>query len=78
MASENSAVISGLQPVANYHVRMFAVNSLGRSETSETLTVHTAEETPGGPPLHIKAVAQSSTSIKVCFWILFGLIWFAV
>ncbi|KAI2811059.1 hypothetical protein BLOT_002229 [Blomia tropicalis] len=65
LASENSISISGLQPVTAYQVRMFAVNNLGRSESSDILTVQTSEETPGGPPLHIKAMPLSSTSIKI-------------
>lgn len=44
---------------------MFAINSLGRSEPSDVISFITAEEAPGGIPLHIKALALSSTSIKV-------------
>lgn len=65
LASENSVAIVSLVPVTSYQVRMFAVNSLGHSEPSDVITVQSAEETPGGPPLHIKAVASSTSQIKV-------------
>ena len=69
LASENAVAIVGLLPITSYQVRMFAFNNLGRSESSDVITIQTAEETPGGPPLHIKAVALSSTSIKVGLFI---------
>ena len=59
-------LVQGLRPVTNYQIRTLAVNSLGRSESSEVIILKTIEETPGGPPLHIKAVPLSSKSIKVC------------
>lgn len=65
LASESSVSIGGLQPTTAYQVRLFAVNSLGRSEPSDVVSVLTAEETPGGPPLHIKTMPLSSTSVKV-------------
>ena len=63
--ADNTAAIRGLKPVHDYHVRVFAINNLGRSEGSEVLKLRSDEESPGGPPLHIRAVAQSSKSIKI-------------
>jgi len=64
-ASETSVLVGGLRPVTNYQIRAFAINGLGKSEPSEVIILKTIEETPGGPPLHIKAVPLSSKSIKV-------------
>ncbi|KAH9415976.1 hypothetical protein DERP_000471, partial [Dermatophagoides pteronyssinus] len=65
VASENSVSLNGLQPVTTYQVRIIAINDLGQSEPSDVMFVQTDEETPGGPPLHLKAIALTSTSIKV-------------
>ena len=65
-ASETSVLVGGLRPVTNYQIRAFAINGLGKSESSEVIILKTIEETPGGPPLHIKVVPFSSKSIKVC------------
>lgn len=46
-------------------MRVFAINALGKSEGSEVFKFTTDEEAPGGPPLHIKALALSSKSIRV-------------
>lgn len=48
-----------------YQIRVFAVNSVGKSEASEVAHFRTDEEAPGGPPLHIKAQATSSKSLKI-------------
>ena len=63
--TETVALINGLRPVTTYQVRVFAQNVIGRSEPSEVIQLITMEESPGGPPIHIKAVAASSKSIKV-------------
>ncbi|OTF69966.1 hypothetical protein BLA29_007323, partial [Euroglyphus maynei] len=65
VASENSVTLNGLQPVTTYQIRIIAINDLGQSEQSDVLFVQTDEETPGGPPLHLKAIPLTSTSIKV-------------
>lgn len=65
VASENSVTLNGLEPITTYFVRIIAINDLGQSEPSDLVHVQTDEETPGGPPLHLKAVSLSSTSIKV-------------
>ncbi|CAG2162134.1 unnamed protein product [Oppiella nova] len=64
-ASETSVLVGGLRPVTTYQIRVFAINGLGKSESSQVIVLKTIEETPGGPPLHIKAVPLSSKSIKV-------------
>ncbi|CAG2102033.1 unnamed protein product [Medioppia subpectinata] len=64
-ASETSVLVGGLRPVTVYQIRVFAINGLGKSESSQVIVLKTIEETPGGPPLHIKAVPLSSKSIKV-------------
>ena len=63
--AESSAIIRNLKPIHSYELRVIAINSLGRSEGSEVLRFTTEEEAPGGPPLHIKALALSSKSIRV-------------
>ena len=65
LPSETASLIKGLKPFTQYQVRVFAQNVIGRSEPSEMIQLITMEETPGGPPIHIKAVAASSKSIKV-------------
>ena len=62
---ESSALIRNLKPVSSYEVRVFAINSLGKSEGSQVIKLVTDEEAPGGPPLNVKAVAISSKSIRV-------------
>ncbi|XP_030595447.1 Down syndrome cell adhesion molecule homolog [Archocentrus centrarchus] len=54
-----------LHPAKTYNLRMFAVNSIGTSETSNVLTVTTKEAAPEGPPLDMQLAALNSSSIKV-------------
>lgn len=54
-----------LRPSKTYNLRMFAVNSVGMSESSNVLTVTTKEAAPEGPPLDMQLEAISSHSIKV-------------
>ena len=51
--------------MTTYLARVMASNNLGRSDASEVLKFRSDEEAPGGPPLNIRAVAQSSKSIRV-------------
>uniref|UniRef100_T1KQ15 Down syndrome cell adhesion molecule n=1 Tax=Tetranychus urticae TaxID=32264 RepID=T1KQ15_TETUR len=57
--------LKNLHPVTHYQLRMFATNAIGRSEASQIIHFRTDEEAPGGPPLHIKAIPISSSSIRV-------------
>lgn len=62
---ETSVTLSNLVPVHSYSVRVYAVNALGRSEASDVLVFWSEEEGPAGPPLHVKALATSSHSMRV-------------
>ncbi|XP_069027541.1 cell adhesion molecule DSCAM-like isoform X1 [Embiotoca jacksoni] len=54
-----------LRPSKTYNLRMYVINSLGMSESSNVLTVTTKEAAPEGPPLDMQLVALSSHSIEV-------------
>ncbi|XP_062281406.1 cell adhesion molecule DSCAM-like isoform X1 [Scomber scombrus] len=54
-----------LRPAKAYNLRMFAVNSVGMSGSSNVLTVTTKEAAPEGPPLDMQLQALSPQSIKV-------------
>ncbi|XP_022252996.1 Down syndrome cell adhesion molecule-like protein Dscam2 isoform X3 [Limulus polyphemus] len=62
---ETSATIRNLFPVSSYDLRIIAENSLGKSKPSEVLTLVTAEEVPGGPPLNVRVEANGAHSLKV-------------
>nr|XP_042900815.1 Down syndrome cell adhesion molecule-like protein Dscam2 [Parasteatoda tepidariorum] len=57
--------LRGLRPARAYSCRVRAENSVGLGEPSETISVTTAEEVPGGPPLDVKAEAVDSQSVRV-------------
>ncbi|XP_023213331.1 Down syndrome cell adhesion molecule-like protein 1 homolog, partial [Centruroides sculpturatus] len=63
--TESTATVQGLKPAKIYYFRMFAENRLGKSDTSRIIETRTQEETPGGPPVKVKAIPTSSQSIKV-------------
>ncbi|KAF3838222.1 hypothetical protein F7725_009990 [Dissostichus mawsoni] len=54
-----------LRPAKAYDLRMFAINSVGRSDTSNVLTFTTKEAAPEGPPLDMQLEPLSSYTIKV-------------
>lgn len=54
-----------LRPAKTYNLRMFAVNSVGISESSNVLTVTTKEAAPEGAPLDMLLEAVSANIIKV-------------
>lgn len=54
-----------LRPSKTYNLRMFAINNVGMSESSNVLTVTTKEAAPEGPPLDMQLEALSSHSIRV-------------
>lgn len=58
-----SLMINDLKPATKYSVRILAEGSAGRSSPSAPLTVKTAPQRPGGPPLHINVKPVSSTEI---------------
>lgn len=58
-------ILTGLVPVTAYKVRIKAVNEIGISEASQTITILTGEEVPGGPPLSVRLEASGAQSIKV-------------
>ncbi|KAL0280104.1 UNVERIFIED_CONTAM: hypothetical protein PYX00_001493 [Menopon gallinae] len=58
-----SLTINDLKPATKYSVRILAEGSAGRSSPSTPLTVRTAPQRPGGPPLHINVKPVSSTEI---------------
>lgn len=63
--SENHCILKGLKPVTQYQVRVYALNALGKSDSSEQVVFKTDEELPSGPPLNLKGIALSSSSIKL-------------
>lgn len=54
-----------LRPAKTYNLRIFAINSIGMSESSNVLTVTTKEAAPEGPPLDMQLEALTPHSIKV-------------
>ncbi|KAI4819118.1 hypothetical protein KUCAC02_004395 [Chaenocephalus aceratus] len=57
--------LAELRPAKAYDLRMFAINSVGRSDTSNVLTFTTKEAAPEGPPLDMQLEPLSSYTIKV-------------
>ncbi|KAM6953770.1 cell adhesion molecule DSCAM-like [Aplochiton taeniatus] len=58
------ATLVDMHPFTNYNIRMFARNSVGLSEASNTLSVTTKEAVPSGPPLDLQLEALTPHSIK--------------
>lgn len=54
-----------LRPSKTYNLRMFAINSVGMSDSSNVITVTTKEAAPEGPPLDMKLEPLNSNSIRV-------------
>ncbi|TKS72451.1 Down syndrome cell adhesion molecule -like protein [Collichthys lucidus] len=54
-----------LSPATTYKLRMFAINSVGKSEVSNLLIVKTREAAPDGPPLDLQLESLTSHSIRV-------------
>ncbi|KAK5897181.1 hypothetical protein CesoFtcFv8_010267 [Champsocephalus esox] len=57
--------LAELRPAKAYDLCMFAINSVGRSDTSNVLTFTTKEAAPEGPPLDMQLEPLSSYTIKV-------------
>ena len=60
-ATQNTAVLPGLQPSTTCHLRVLAQNSLGLSRPSEIIQVTTA----GGALRDVPVVPMSSTRLRV-------------
>ncbi|CDQ97772.1 unnamed protein product [Oncorhynchus mykiss] len=61
----NQATIIELHPSSTYNIRIFAKNNIGKSDTSNELTITTDEAAPDGPPQEVQLEATSPQSIKV-------------
>ncbi|KAH6937197.1 hypothetical protein HPB50_025982 [Hyalomma asiaticum] len=64
-STEFSHVVSGLRPKTSYEFRLRAENSIGLSESSDTLVVTTDEEAPTGAPQNIRVTPTGSRSLHV-------------
>ena len=63
--NENKATLNNLWPGTAYHVRLFAENSMGRSEASQVLHTVTETEAPSEAPTDVVAQAVSSKAVRV-------------
>ncbi|XP_068082078.1 cell adhesion molecule Dscam1 [Anabrus simplex] len=59
------AKLTDLRPATKYYIQVVAVNQLGSSAPSSTISVITEPEVPSGPPLSLRVVPVSSTSLQV-------------
>ncbi|XP_049771830.1 Down syndrome cell adhesion molecule-like protein Dscam2 [Schistocerca cancellata] len=57
--------IKDLMPAHVYHIRIFAENSIGISNSSEVLTVTTLEEVPEAPPRDVRVTTKNSEALIV-------------
>lgn len=57
--------VTDLQPFSTYNIRMVSKNAVGTSTPSNTLTITTREEVPGGPPLDVQVEALSPSSLQI-------------
>nr|XP_015838918.1 PREDICTED: Down syndrome cell adhesion molecule isoform X46 [Tribolium castaneum] len=64
---QTEAGVFTLRPATTYHIRIVAENEIGSSEPSETVTIITAEEVPGGPPTSIRVETNDQHSLVV-YW----------
>ncbi|KAF3693822.1 Down syndrome cell adhesion molecule -like protein Precursor [Channa argus] len=62
---DRAQVLIDLRPARTYNLRIFAINSVGMSGSSNVLTVTTKEAAPEGPPLDMQLEALTPYSIKV-------------
>ncbi|GAB6027127.1 Down syndrome cell adhesion molecule-like protein 1, partial [Chamberlinius hualienensis] len=60
-----NSIVSHLQPATHYVFRLFAENSVGRSDSSPILRVTTNEDVPSGPPLHVQVESVNTETFKV-------------
>ncbi|XP_046638885.1 Down syndrome cell adhesion molecule-like protein Dscam2 isoform X24 [Daphnia pulicaria] len=59
------AGVYNLVPATTYHFRLVAENDVGSSDPSETVTIITAEEAPGGTPRGVKVEIVDQNTLKV-------------
>ncbi|XP_076265889.1 Down syndrome cell adhesion molecule 1 isoform X21 [Rhynchophorus ferrugineus] len=64
---QTEAGIFTLRPATTYHIRIIAENEIGSSDPSDTVTIITAEEIPGGPPTDIRVEADDQHTLIV-YW----------
>ena len=63
--NQNEAGVYNLKPATTYHLRIVAENEIGGSEPSDTVTILTSEEAPGGPPLNVRVEIVDQHTLKV-------------
>ena len=62
---ESIAGVFSLRPATSYHFRIVAVNEIGESGPSDTITVETSEEAPSGSPLDTRLSAMDQHTLRV-------------
>ncbi|XP_053683718.1 cell adhesion molecule Dscam2 [Sabethes cyaneus] len=61
----NEAQVQKLSPATTYNIRIVAENEIGVSDSSEVVTIITAEEAPSGKPQAIKVEPINQTTLRV-------------
>ncbi|XP_038109805.1 Down syndrome cell adhesion molecule-like protein Dscam2 isoform X22 [Culex quinquefasciatus] len=61
----NEAQVQKLSPAITYNIRIVAENEIGVSDSSEVVTIITAEEAPSGKPQAIKVDPINQTTLRV-------------
>uniref|UniRef100_A0A336MBD6 CSON014681 protein n=1 Tax=Culicoides sonorensis TaxID=179676 RepID=A0A336MBD6_CULSO len=61
----NEAQVQKLSPATTYNIRIVAENEIGVSDSSEVVTIITAEEAPTGKPQNIKIEPINQTALLV-------------
>ncbi|XP_037949176.1 Down syndrome cell adhesion molecule-like protein Dscam2 [Teleopsis dalmanni] len=59
------AQVQKLSPATTYNIRIVAENAIGSSQSSEAVTIITAEEAPSGKPQNIKVEPVNQTTLRV-------------
>ncbi|KAL9920274.1 Down syndrome cell adhesion molecule 1 isoform 6-T6 [Glossina fuscipes fuscipes] len=59
------AQVQKLSPATTYNIRIVAENAIGTSQSSEAVTIITAEESPSGKPQNIKVEPVNQTTLRV-------------
>ncbi|XP_046809330.1 Down syndrome cell adhesion molecule-like protein Dscam2 [Lucilia cuprina] len=59
------AQVQKLNPATTYNIRIVAENTIGTSQSSEAVTIITAEEAPSGKPQNIKVEPVNQTTLRV-------------